>query len=103
MLLTGETDRQTEQTQKQMLRQTQTKRQVGGGADKRTVFPRGLTSVIKEGFYKGAVLEGGADGGDVFKVTVVEGRVDEGHRLEPHGDEPVERTHSVIKDIKHHV
>lgn len=47
-----------------------------------------LTRVVEEGVHKGAVLEGGAHGGDVLEVAVQEGGFDEGDGLELHTDEP---------------
>lgn len=51
-------------------------------------FTLTLTGVVEEGVDEGAVVEGGAHGGDVLEVAVEERRVDERDGLELHGDEP---------------
>lgn len=49
---------------------------------------RTLTGVVEEGVDEGAVVEGGAHGGDVLEVAVEERRVDERDGFELHADEP---------------
>lgn len=59
----------------------------GFGAYTRT-RTRTLTGVVEEGVDEGAVVEGGAHGGDVLEVAVEKRRVDERDGFELHGDEP---------------
>lgn len=58
-----------------------------------------LTRVVKEGIYKGAVLEDGSDRGDIFKIAVEERRVNECDSFELHTDKPAKRRRQKEEDI----